>query len=325
MAATLSAPIFVVGCPRSGTTLLQYILRAHPRISMATGESHFIIPLSRRLAEFGDLASPDGQRQILAAMEAQSRSFLETDLHGLQYDRERFVARFQELGVSTFAALIDALFMENARGEGKVRWADKTPWYVLHMGRLLELFPGARFVHLIRDGRDVALSLFRRRHDFLVYNTYCAARYWELYVERGREIGSRLPSGTYKEFYYEQLIQQPKDFLRELCVFLGEEYTDALLDYKRAGEVGRETGKGKIPERLEAKTPLLKGDIVASNHGKWEREFSEGQRQVFERAVGDLLHSHGYAVKYPQRPIPLVIKAAYRGHNRLAQWLSKRP
>jgi hypothetical protein len=323
MAATLSGPIFVVGCPRSGTTLLQYILRAHPRISMATGESHFIVPLARRLAEFGDLASPVGQRQILAAMEAQSRSFLETDLHGMRYDRERLVTRFQELGVSTYPALIDALFMENARGEGKVRWADKTPWYVLHMDRLLQLFPGARFVHLIRDGRDVALSLFRRRHDFHVYNTYSAARYWEIYLVRGREIGSRLPHGVYQEFYYERLINEPQLFLRRLCEFLGEEYSDDLLHYKKAGAVGQ--SGDKVGASQDGKTPLLSGPIVADNHNKWEREFTEGQRRLFEHAVGDLLRGHGYAVKYPQRPIPLVIKAAYRGHNRLAQWLSKRP
>jgi hypothetical protein len=323
MAATLSGPIFVVGCPRSGTTLLQYILRAHPRISMATGESHFIIPLSRRQAEFGDLASPEGQRKILTAMEVQSRSFLETDLHGMQYDRERLVSRFQELGVSTYAALIDALFMENARGEGKMRWADKTPWYVLHMERLLELFPEARFVHLIRDGRDVALSLFRRRHDFQVYNTYCAARYWEIYVARGREIGSRLPTGVYQEFYYERLINEPQGFLQSLCEFLGEQYSEDLLNYQKAGEVGHREGKVSTPEG--SKTPLLSGPIVADNHNKWEREFSEGQRRLFERAVGDLLSGHGYAVKYPQCSIPLLTKAAYRGHNRLVQWLSKRP
>jgi len=323
MVTTPAGPIFVVGCPRSGTTLLQYMLRAHPRISMATGESHFIIPLSRRVAEFGDLASPEGQRRILVAMEAQSRSFLETDLHGMQYDRERLVRRFQELAVSTYPALIDALFMENARGEGKVRWADKTPWYVLHMDHLRKLFPDARFVHLIRDGRDVALSLFRRRHDFQVYNTYCAARYWEIYVARGREIGSRLPSDMYQEFYYEQLIQDPKPLLQRLCAFLGEEYSDDLLRYQKAGEVGRQPGKAN--GSASSKTPLLSGPIVADNHNKWEREFTESQRRLFEHAVGDLLSGHGYAVKYPQRAIPLLTKAAYRGHNRIVQWLSKRP
>jgi hypothetical protein len=323
MPAAPSGPIFVVGCPRSGTTLLQYILRAHSRISMATGESHFIIPLARRQAEFGDLASPDGQRKVLAAMEVQSRSFLETDLHGMHYDRERLVTRFQELGVSTYAALVDALFMENARGEGKERWADKTPWYVLHMERLLELFPSARFVHLIRDGRDVALSLFRRRHDFQVYNTYCAARYWEIYVARGREIGSRLPQGAYREFYYERLINEPQVFLQSLCDFLGEEYSDDLLNYEKAGEVGRTPQQESTPG--SSKTPLLSGPIVANNHNKWAREFSESQRRLFEHAVGDLLSGHGYAVKYSQRTIPLLTKAAYRGHNRLVQWLSKRP
>lgn len=317
-------PIFVVGCPRSGTTLLQYILRAHPRISMATGESHFVVPLSRRLHEFGELSSPGGQEAVLKAMEAQSREFLETDLHGIHYDRRRLVDRFQELGVSSYPEIVDALFMENARGEGKARWADKTPWYVLHMDRLLALFPGARFLHLIRDGRDVALSLFRRRHDFDVYNTYCAARYWELYVERGREIGQAMPVGTYQECYYEDLVTDPAATLEQICTFLGEEYTDKLLQYQKAGEVGKAGGRDVSSGGKPSKTPLLKGEIVATNFNKWKQQFSERQRRVFEESVGALLESHGYEVRYPCRRPGITARIAYRGHNRLMQWLSGR-
>ena len=65
-------------------------------------------------------------------------------------------------------AIFAGLFEKNAAGEGKLRWGDKTPYYVLHMPMLLGRFPGAQFIHLIRDGRDVALSLFDRRHDRII-------------------------------------------------------------------------------------------------------------------------------------------------------------
>jgi len=170
-------PIFIVGAPRSGTTMLQYRLRNHPHISLPTGESHFFIPLYRNLESFGDLRQVDNIRRVLQAMHEQSRDFLETDLHGVKFDVDRLARELHAEGRHTMPAIISGLFEKNARGEGKSRWGDKTPYYVMHLPKLLEWFPDAQIVHLIRDGRDVALSLFGRQHDFSVYNTYFAAEY----------------------------------------------------------------------------------------------------------------------------------------------------
>ena len=79
-------PIFIVGAPRSGTTLLQYMLRSHPRISLPTGESHFIVPLYRNTAMFGDLTKIENVRAVLVEMYRRSADFLDTDLHGLKFD-----------------------------------------------------------------------------------------------------------------------------------------------------------------------------------------------------------------------------------------------
>lgn len=157
--------------------MLQYRLRNHPHISLPTGESHFFIPLYRNLESFGDLRQVDNIRRVLQAMHEQSRDFLETDLHGVKFDVDRLARELHAEGRHTMPAIISGLFEKNARGEGKSRWGDKTPYYVMHLPKLLEWFPDAQIVHLIRDGRDVALSLFGRQHDFSVYNTYFAAEY----------------------------------------------------------------------------------------------------------------------------------------------------
>ena len=111
-------PVFIVGAPRSGTTLLQYMLRSHPALSLPTGESHFIVPLYRKAAYYGDLSQPDNVRQVLLAMEAQSAEFLNTDLHGLKFDVDKLTRELVAEGCTTMRDIITGLFEKNASGEG---------------------------------------------------------------------------------------------------------------------------------------------------------------------------------------------------------------
>ncbi len=299
-------PIFVVGAPRSGTTLLQYILRSHPRLSLPTGESHFIVPLQRERERFGDLTRPENVRRVLEEMWRRSRDFLATDLHGLRFDESTMDDLAEGLaadGGGTMAGVIAALFARNAAGEGKARWGDKTPYYVLHMELLLEMFPEAQIVHLIRDGRDCALSTLVRRDDFHIYNFYEAARYWQHYVEVGQEVGATLPPGHYHEVRYEDLLQAQEQTLRDLCGFLGEAYSDDLLNFKKA------SGRGK--------TPLLSKPIQSDNREKWRLQMSPRQLALFEGAAGETLRSNGYPLTTAAEPPPLVVRGGCRVHNRL--------
>lgn len=298
---THNGPIFIVGAPRSGTTLLQYMVRAHPRISLPTGESHFFIPLLRDAERFGDLSRVEGVRAVLDAMYRQSADFLDTDLHGLRFDSAELAAELHREGCATMPAIIAGLFEKNAAGEGKARWGDKTPYYVLHMLKLKQIFPAAQFVHLIRDGRDVALSLFVRRHDFRVYNAYFAGKYWQQYVDVGREQGRQLGPESYLELRYEDLITHQKTTLQKMYAFLGEEFTDELLNYKKAGQAG--------------KTPLVSQPLQADNAEKWRKKMSPEQIKLFEAAAGKTLRDFGYALATDARRLPLPQRAALRLHN----------
>ena len=303
----LRGPVFIVGAPRSGTTLLQYILRSHPALSLPTGESHFFIPLIRREAEFGNLTKLENVKHVLQAMYAQSAEFLMTDLHGLKFDIGRLAEEFVQEGRHTMKDLIAGLFEKNAAGEGKSRWGDKTPYYVLHMPKLINWWPNAQFIHIVRDGRDVALSLFDRRHDFRVYNTYFAAKYWEQYVEIGREQGQKLPTGHYLEIRYEDILSDQAGSLERICHFLHEEYSDSLLEFKKAGIAG--------------KTPLLQKPVQKDNQDKWRTAMTAGQIELFESAAGESLNKFGYALTSSARRKPLLIRALYRVHNSvLSRW-----
>ena len=296
-------PVFIVGAPRSGTTLLQYMLRSHPGLSLPTGESHFIVPLYRRATAFGDLSDPANVRAVLCAMETQSAEFLYTDLHGMTFDVERLTGEFVLEGRRSVRDIVTGLFEMNASGEGKPRWGDKTPYYVMHIPKLLEWWPNAQIIHIVRDGRDVALSMFGRRHDFRAYNTYYAARQWEQYVEAGREHGRGLSPSQFLELRYEDMIGDQKAALRRICAFLDEPYSDDLLEYRKP------QGPGK--------TPLLQKPIQASNKDKWKKEMSPRQIRVFESAAAESLRKFGYSLTTDGTRLPLALRAAYRWHNAL--------
>ncbi|RRJ84537.1 sulfotransferase family protein [Aestuariirhabdus litorea] len=307
-----SRPVFIVGAPRSGTTLLQYMLRSHPNLSLPTGESHFFIPLFTHAERWGDLAQAGQVKALLAEMYRRSAEFLDTDLHGLRFDIDSLSDEIVTQGLVTVPDIIDFIYTKNAKGEGKQRWGDKTPYYVFHMPTILQMFPGAQFVHLIRDGRDCALSLIDRKDDFGVYNLHFAGRYWKEYVDRGRESGAQLPDGSYLEVKYEELISQPKLSVAKILAFLGEQYHTDVIEFRKSS---------LAPE--ESKTPLLSRSIDAANKEKWRLKMSPWGIRLFESAAGRTLTASGYALETSEHELPLPIRACYRLHNQAVRRLRR--
>jgi len=261
------SPIFIVGCPRSGTTLLRNLLRSHPNLAFPE-ESHFIPSYYRRYGNFSDA---DRARRL-------AKSILKVGW-----------VRYWELGLTpenfedcrSFRAVVSRLFEAWARKEGKPRWGDKTPHYVTHIPILLELFPAARILHIIRDGRDVTLSWLRTRLE--PGNVYMAARFWRERVMAGRETGARLPGETYMEVRYETLLAEPEATMRGVCAFIGEPYNSVVLT-PSPGKV--ETWRG--PRLVQRK------EIVQANAAKWKTQMRAADRILFESVAGDLLAGLGY-------------------------------
>ena len=303
-----TGPIFIVGSPRSGTTLLQYMLRAHPRISLPTGESHFIVPLYRNREAYGEMSNLQSLRKLLIELQSRYGHFLSGDLHGIKFDSESLAREFHQAGASSIADVITFLFEKNAKGEGKVRWGDKTPYYALHLPTMLEMFPSAQFIHLIRDGRGVALSLMDRKHDFKVYNAYHAAKYWQQYVETARISGQALGQGVYLETHYEELLNDPERELRKICAFLGEDYFPSLLDYQK-------------PE--ETTHTLLHKPIQKENGEKWRHKLSSSEISLFESGAGETLRAFGYVPLTGAEPHHRAVRGLFRLHNSLMGWWNK--
>lgn len=202
----MEAPIFIVGCPRSGTGLFRDLLRNHPRLSFPP-ESHFIVRIYRKYGE------PRNQSEVYALADTILRlSWMR--YWKLELTRESFA------DCRSFQHVVCVMFDAWAKREGKPRWGDKTPQYVFGIPTLLEIFPTARFIHCYRDGRDVALSA--RRTWFGPKNIYSAAHWWRHFVESGRNAGMSLNHEQYHEVSYESLLSEPLKAMNGVCRFLGE-------------------------------------------------------------------------------------------------------
>ena len=297
-----SSPIFIVGCPRSGTTLLRNLLRSHPRLTFPS-ESHFI-PLF-----YHAYGHPRTERD---AVELAERML------GLQWVRQWNVSLTpQEFAPDrTFQTVIGRLFEAWARKEDKPRWGDKTPHYVEDLPVLARLFPAGRIVHIIRDGRDVALSWLRA--GFEPRNLYTAATLWKRYASAGRRDGAQLPSTTYLEVRYEALVNQPDATMRTVCAFIGESYTQAVLHPSPIRGILRpKIIGGGVPEAAS------KLDSIAPSAVDWTVDMPPADRLLFETIAGDLLEILGYEVTGVRRPISAGERLAWGLHHRL-WWIIER-
>jgi hypothetical protein len=179
------------------------------------------------------------------------------------------------------------VFSLYASCRGKPRYGDKTPVYVLTMPMLAALFPEARFVHVIRDGRNVALSLMEMEHG--PRELAQAALYWKRHVRRGRRAGAQLGPSRYREVRYEDLLGRPDDAVAELCRFLNLDVDPSMLRYfERANELTDRF----TDHQLRAHRHLALPPTVGLRD--WRDQLSADDVVVVEALVGDLLGELGY-------------------------------
>jgi hypothetical protein len=258
------APIVVGGCGRSGTTLLRMMLDSHPRICCGPESSVF-----RRRA-----LDPDAL--------AERFGLARHDLRVI-YDSAASRPAF----IEAFAALC-------LQASDKARWAEKTPRNISRIGAIFHFFPDTRFVHVLRDGRDVACSLRTHpRHKvvdgkLVPLDTWkpiagCARR-WRDDIECSRPWWS---DPRFHTLRYEELVRQPESVLRHLMVFLGEPWDDAMLAHAGGSSARDVTRFAQNPEAI--------GAVNAASIGRWERDLDAKDRRIFKRIAGSLLVEHGYA------------------------------
>lgn len=266
-----------VGCGRSGTTVFGLIFDSHPQLAVAH-EAHFVAAL----AQNPNLIRAFDQALFLKALEANS------NFRRLAIPRSDIEKQLQASEVTDYASGVRAVFEVYARLRGKTLYGDKTPGYVSHLGLLGRLFPEAKFVHIIRDGRDVTLS-YLDRPEWGPRTVAEGAFYWKARVQRGRKEGALLGPNRYFEARYESLIEDPGRTVAAVCQFLGIEYVPEMLRYhERAVPVESLT---RDPQAYQSSSAPLTVGLR-----NWRTQLSTADATLFDAIAGDLLNELGYTL-----------------------------
>ncbi len=268
-------PVIVLGVRRSGTTLLRVMLDRNPELAVPD-ESYFVPQLARR---HRGVVDPDAFLDDLRRLPTLAEWGLEPDA----------VAARLRPGMPAGEA-IAAVFATHAAERGKARWGDKTPLYMQHLPVLERLFPDARYVHLIRDGRDAALSFLSVPAGLMTEgwghprDARGFACQWATEVIAARVLGARVGPSRYLELRYEALVADTEAALRAICAYADLVYDPGMLDY-----VGRTDSARKAHQQRLNEPP--RAGVRA-----WRTEMSDDDRRRFEEVAGALLDELGYEV-----------------------------
>ena len=289
----------LIGHGSSGTSILAILLRKYLQVCFGT-ESQFIVHYDRRLGRYGDLAVPENMRRLASDI-LQERWFVRSRKFGFRPDLEDILGNVKK---PTYRALLDAIFGQFARQSRMQRWGDKTPEYTGDLDVLGKLFPEAKYIHIVRDGRDVAHSTAGRYWG--PKNAYVSARQWEDTISNVLTFIRTLPPDQVLEVRYEDLLTHPRDVFRKLIRFLEIDDGDgALIAY--------------IDENVA-------GDLMPGNFNKWQNAWSHEEQLRFERVACDNLRRYGYETTLTRcdDTFPGWQRLYWRLTNRLRKWMYPR-
>jgi len=281
-------PVFIGGAGRSGTTLIVDMLGLHPRLSPIY-ETDFVLHLMSLVVET-PMRVKTLQKDVIRIMDEWTKPLphrphnkrehekFHHGAHHILFDRpfamdqtRRFIEEVASgRPIAGMRALVNKLFSEHCRLEDKPRWINKTPDYVRQLPMLHELFPDLRFIHCIRDGRDIACSVTTRPWGPKTIPE--AAAWWKDKIQSGVQFGKADPD-QYLEVRYEDVVRDPAAQLRHILAWLGEEDCSAeMLEHYQGGAVS----------------------LDESRIGDWKTRFSADDLRAFTAQAGTFLEHFGY-------------------------------
>lgn len=276
--------IFIGGCGRSGTTLLRIMLGEHPEIFSGPElnvHTNIIYALENRFVFLPKKTYLLYDKSILQDI-ADKFEFSPEKIINIR-DRSTCLAHF-----------IDQLLCQVALKNNKKIWLEKTPKNVTILSFIFRYFPRSKFIHIIRDGRDVVCSL--RNHPAYVWKDgkkissninrsieECSIR-WVSDVCSGLRFRG---SDQYFEIKYEDLVHNPDEILRKVCKFLGVNFEQSMLAYHTNFDKKNET-KHFLPSANAVEK------LNDSKIDRWKKDLSFDEAKVFESIAGNLLKKLGY-------------------------------
>jgi hypothetical protein len=274
----------IIGAQRSGTSLLSRILNQHPGIAVP-GESFFFNTFGPLRTFYGDLSQAENRDRLIDDALSSTKIRLWPD----PPSRAAVHAKVRD---STLGGIFRAILDAWTESQGKRRWGEKTPQHVLHWSHVREALPDAPLLHIVRDGRDVALSLVAAH--FGPKTIYAAAHRWRRYMRAIASIKASAAPGQLYEIRYEDLLRRPEQVLAGVCAFLGEPYLPQLLEFHK-----NSTPYG----RYGAEHRNLRNPLLPSNAARWRREMAAADVRIFESVAGRELVEYGYELETDGAPL----------------------
>lgn len=270
--------VFVIGAQRSGTSLLQMILNAHSQIAMAR-EAEFLVPFLKKKYVNHPL-SGKGLKTFFF-------NYFSTVEEHIKFSYADYADYFSKLPLKktiTLKDFIDELFLSICQRKGKSIWCNKTPLFIPKIDILLTLFPNAKFIHIVRDGRDVFVSRRKNRpvDDDLVIN----ALDWCCKLYRIARSFEKIPINNRLTIRYEDLIENPETTLRTICSLIGVDYEPTMLQFYK-------TSKDHLSSRH---SKLIFKQINRDNKMKWKRNLTSKEINLFNVIAGHYLKKYNYEV-----------------------------
>lgn len=276
-------PIFLFGMERSGTTLLSLMVGAHRQIAVPLATTGMWIEFAKRLKHFNNLASHADVHKLIDEVLTHER----IALWDAVFDRDSLL---RDLPLGDYGAVVARFHGEYARAKGKPFWANIDIATLDSMDLVNSWFPDSLFVHIVRDGRDVALS-----HQTMPYgagNIAECARAWCDRTMTNLKMGRILGPQRYLSIRFEDLVLDTEASLRNVCQFLGVSFDPSML---RHGDMVEE----KIPEDRRWLWPAIARAPEASKASQWRHKMTRSQRIVFERFANRALKTWGYEAYDP--------------------------
>lgn len=277
-----AGPLFLVGMPRSGTKMLRDMLNHHPQLRFSAIETEFFPYWVSQWGRYGAIQNKQGFDRFYR--DCLRLPFLvENSKRGIQIDCNEW---YRSCKAFTPAAVFEALMrcvLAIPPADSTTIWGDKSPSYVRHVPLLVQHFPGARVIHIVRDVRDYCLSIRRAWGK----NMLRAAQRWQDDVSKCRNDGSEIPD-AYLEIRFEDLLTNPAEVLGRASAFIGLEFDDRML---QPGAQTENLGDAKGMD-----------GVLRSNWGKYRSRMHPATIARIERIACATLRDLSYECKYQGEP-----------------------
>lgn len=300
-------PIFIVGCPRSGTTVLASVLNRHAKIASAT-ETHFFNFVSKNNYDWKHFDLDAFKRLLDESRISDFTSLIKVGEEALiqQFMNSTADKSESKLEVDDFykKQVFDILMNTLLEKRNKTRFCEKTPQHLHNVQEILRLYPKAKFIHIVRDGRDTVNSLLKMpwRPDGLVNN----ARFWIQYIRLGQELSKQMEPypDSFLTVKYEDLLKKPNACVKQICEFVGEKFELKMLEDSQSDVEIFSPWESSWKHKSQQ-------DLDSSRVGAWSKELSVNDQVILNYLLRKPLQELGYTVPELKLSPPQKIKITY--------------